>query len=480
MLGSIRKFSSSIFAKIFLGIVAVPFIFWGMGDLFRSGNQNTIVKIDNKKITTKEFIDYLNFYKPEGQDLNNSLVENMLMKFVGEKLIKEEISNFNFNLSDKSLSKIIKNEEIFKKKGTFSRIEYEKFLVKNSINAVAFEKNLLNQEKKRQLLNFIGGGIVPSNFIVNLTYDKINQKRKIQLINLNDALKNEISFTDSEIENYFKKNKNLFTEIFKTIKFKKINPKNLVETDEYNDLFFKKIDEIDDLIVQGKKLDFIINKYNLENPKTIYANKKGYNKKYEEIKNFPVKIIKNLFDTQESLSLIEYDNNYFIIEVVNDETILKDLNNTNVKKEIVFNLENNDRRKLISSIIGKINNNNFTKSDFDQFSKEKNVEIKKIFLNNINDDKNINVDLVSEIYTFQKNKVIFISDIDMKENFLIYIDSIENVTIDNKSDEYEKYYKLAKLKMTNNIYNSYNNYLEQKYNIDINYNSLNNVKNYTK
>ena len=68
----------------------------------------------------------------------------------------------------------------------------------------------------------------------------------------------------------------------------------------------------------------------------------------------------------------------------------------------------------------------------------------------------------------------------MKENFLIYIDTIENVTIDENSDEYEKYYKLAKLKMTNNFYNSYNNYLEQKYNIDINYNSLNNVKNYTK
>ena len=45
MLNLIRKFSTTIFAKIFLVIIAIPFIFWGMGDVFRSGGQNTIVKI---------------------------------------------------------------------------------------------------------------------------------------------------------------------------------------------------------------------------------------------------------------------------------------------------------------------------------------------------------------------------------------------------------------------------------------------------
>ena len=59
MLGSIRKFSSSIYAKVFLFIVAIPFVFWGMGDLFFSGNKNTIVKIDNNKISTQEFINFI-------------------------------------------------------------------------------------------------------------------------------------------------------------------------------------------------------------------------------------------------------------------------------------------------------------------------------------------------------------------------------------------------------------------------------------
>ena len=44
---------------------------------------------------------------------------------------------------------------------------------------------------------------------------------------------------------------------------------------------------------------------------------------------------------------------------------------------------------------------------------------------------------------FQKKKVIVVSDIKKSENFLIYIDKIENVNYDEKnSEEYQKYLKL--------------------------------------
>ena len=59
MIASIRKFSKSFVAKVFVGIIALPFILWGMGDVFRSGNQNVIVEINENKISTKEFMNYL-------------------------------------------------------------------------------------------------------------------------------------------------------------------------------------------------------------------------------------------------------------------------------------------------------------------------------------------------------------------------------------------------------------------------------------
>ena len=40
----------------------------------------------------------------------------------------------------------------------------------------------------------IGGGIVPSYFVVNVAYDKINQQRDIEFINLNDILDLSIEY----------------------------------------------------------------------------------------------------------------------------------------------------------------------------------------------------------------------------------------------------------------------------------------------
>ena len=60
MLTSIGKFSKSFFVKLLVGIIILPFVFWGMGDVFRGGNQNVIASIDSEKVSTQEFIEYLN------------------------------------------------------------------------------------------------------------------------------------------------------------------------------------------------------------------------------------------------------------------------------------------------------------------------------------------------------------------------------------------------------------------------------------
>ena len=59
MLTSIGKFSKSFFIKLLVGIIILPFVFWGMGDVFRGGNQNVIASIDSEKISTQEFVEYL-------------------------------------------------------------------------------------------------------------------------------------------------------------------------------------------------------------------------------------------------------------------------------------------------------------------------------------------------------------------------------------------------------------------------------------
>ena len=257
------------------------------------------------------------------------------------------------------------------------------------VRVLSFEKNLGNQEKKKQLLNLIGGGVVPSKFMINDIYNKINQKRKIEFINLNDVFKNEFISTDDEIKTYYENNKNKYIENYKSVKILEINPKKLIGSDDFNNIFFEKLDEIHDLIIQGKKIDSIIMEYNLDKADMFKINKFGQDLNYKTIDNFPKNLIDNIFllPEDESTAFIEKENKFYIIEIFKNENIQKKLNNTNLIKDIKNNLTTQKKRELMSEIMAKINQRKFLKQDFYNFAKSKNAIIQKITLNNSNDYK---------------------------------------------------------------------------------------------
>ena len=480
MLSSIRKFSKTIYAKVLLGIIVIPFVFWGMGGAITSGSKNVVVKIDKEKYSTQDFANFIRLFGPVDQKIDSEEIDELLSIFIGNKLIEKEYERFEIKLSDNSLSKLIKNQKEFKRKNTFSRTEYEKFLLTNNLNAANFEANLSKQEKKKQLFNFIAGGILPSKFTVNTTYNKINQRRNIELINLNDIFIKEFNFSENQIKSYYKDNKDNYKEIYKSVRILEINPKILIGSDDFNDLFFKKIDDIHDELIQGENLDFIIKKYNLEKGNIFSINESGEDKNSKIISHIPKNLIKDIFSLSDAYptTLIEKKDKFFIIEILKTENIQSELGSANVRENIVRNLETGIKRKLMSEIISKLNQNSFIKSDFIKLSEDKDVVIKKIALDSKNDISTLKKELVNQIYAIPEKKINLVNDIGLTENYLIYIDMIENVSIDEKSDEYEKYLNLSKTKITNGLFNTYDNFIKEKYKIDINYKALNTVKNY--
>ena len=478
MLRSIRKFSGSIYSKILLSIIIIPFIFWGMGSSIRGGNKNVVVVIDKEKYSIQEFSEFIK--KTAVKKVEPNDIQDFLTNFIGEKLIEKEIEHFKIKLSDSSLKKLVKHQKDFKRENKFSRTEYEKFLLKNNISAVNFESILSKQEKKKQVLDFIGGGILPPKFLVNISYDRINQERTIELINLNDVFIKQLNFPENQIKNYFENNKDKYTEIYKSLKLLELNPKKIIGNDEFTDLFFKKIDEIDDFIIRGENLDYIVQKFNLEKPNLFTINESGKNNDSKVIETISKSLAKKIFnlDETEPTVLIEDNNRYFIVELYKTENIQKNIKDESTKNQIRSDLGKETRRRLTAEIIAKINNNNFNKLDFDNLSKNENVNVKKINLENRNDDKVLKKEAVDQVYSFADKKIIVVNEIGFSENYLIYIDKIENVTIDKNSEEYQKYYNLSKIKIERDLYNTYDNYLGKRYKIDINYQAVDTIKNY--
>ena len=67
-----------------------------------------IVQIEEEKYPVQMFVDFIEKINPSNNKIEIDQVENLLSAFIGEKLIEKEVEYFDVNLSDDSLSKLIK------------------------------------------------------------------------------------------------------------------------------------------------------------------------------------------------------------------------------------------------------------------------------------------------------------------------------------------------------------------------------------
>ena len=108
MINSIKKYSKTFFFKVLVGIIILPFLFWGMGDVFSGGSQNVVAKIDSEKVSTRDFVNYLNVLNLNDQERKDlpktDLINRILSDYIGKKVLIQELENLNVILEDKSLS----------------------------------------------------------------------------------------------------------------------------------------------------------------------------------------------------------------------------------------------------------------------------------------------------------------------------------------------------------------------------------------
>ena len=267
MATSIGKLSKSFFLKLLVGIIILPFVFWGMGDVFRGGNQNVVATIDSNKISTQEFVNYikrLNLNEEQVKNLSKTdLVEQILSDYIGKKVMSLEIEKLGIVVSDNALRDIIKNDKTFFKEDKFSRTEYEKFLLKSGVTAPQFEANVVEQEKRRQFLSSLAGGIVIPEILVEKEFRKENQTKIIQYIDL-EKYHSKNKPSQESVKELYERNKNVFFSEVKSIRYAEIKPEFISGSKEYNENFFKQLDNIENNVLDGQSFEETVKANNLK------------------------------------------------------------------------------------------------------------------------------------------------------------------------------------------------------------------------
>ena len=480
MLNNIRNFSKTWFAKILLVIIVIPFVFWGMGGVFSGGNTNNIAKINNQSISTQDFMNHLNssriILETIKDNLNNNILEEMLGELISKKMIQLEEQDLNLIISDKILKKRIKeNENFLDENKKFSRLKYEKFLLSSNITAVDFETKLRNSELKKNLFSYIVGGIKSPTFLSNNTFKEQNKKISLEYINLENVYKKKDDFTMDEILKYIDKNKENLKEKNISFNYSKVTPAILIGIDEYNDLFFQKIDNIENDISNGFTYDELLRKNNLKS--VFQTNFKLNDKNISEVINKDV--LKKIFNKAEEnkIELLEENDFYVLYEIKKVEKILPSIESTNFisnVKEIMVNKSKND---FNYDLIRKISQKSFTQKSFEDISASSNAGSENISITSISDTDKFTIDSIKHIYSLPKSSFGLIGDKN-KNIYLIKILNISESNISKSSENYKKYTNLTNVKIRDSMYSSYDFYLNNKYKIKINQKTFERVKNY--
>jgi len=474
MLKNIRNFANTKFAGILVTILIIPFVFWGMGGLFSGGNKNNIAKINKENISTKDFQDHLILSNVElekiKKNIDNNIIEENLGKLISIKMLSMEIENLDLNISDKILNKKIKsNKNFHDENNKFSRIKYEKFLLSNNLTAPEFEFRLRQNELKEDLFNFISGGLSSPLFLVNNIFKNQTKKITINYVNLSKNYKNKENITDDEISKFIEDNKDTLKEKFINFKYAKITPKSLIGLSEFNNLFFEKIDELENEVLNGTTFSNLQNKYNLK-----INFKENFNiNNIDEKKEFYKEIYKNNEEIKK-IKLLELNDFYIVYEITNIQKILPDIKNEKFSRKVKEIISNKSKFDFNTELIKKISDKKFTQIDFDKLAKNNST---KIEINSIIDHEKFSTDSIKYLYALSKNDFALISDKDMNI-YLTKIIDINHMDISKNTENFLVYKKKSNDKIKNYIYDSYDFFINSKYKVKINEKTLERVKNY--
>ena len=481
MLTSIGKFSKSFILKLFVGIIILPFVFWGMGDVFRGGNQNVIATIDSEKISTQEFVNHLkrfNLNEKQIKDIaKTDLVEKILSEYIGKKVMALEIKELGISINDNALRNIIKNDKTFFKNNKFSRTEYEKFLLKSGLNAPLFEANIVEQEKRRQFLSSLSGGIVVPEILVKKEYRKENQTKTIQYIDLEKYHAKNKPSEESKRELY-EKNKDVFFTEFKSIQYAEITPEKISGNKEYNETFFKQLDAIENNVLDGQSFNEAAQTSNLDivSISKINANKENENKDKINLSDSLFKKIYGL-NSINAPEIVNLNNKYYLIEISNIEKKERPFDNPDVQKALNAQLNFKTKIENNSSIIKDISMGALDKEKFKQFAKENELEIKDYKINSIKQNDIFSEGVIKRIFLTKNKEIDLISNNTLTKSFLIFVVSTDYKDLKKGSNEYEQYEAKARLNLINKIYQSHDSNLNEKYKVELNQRTIERVKN---
>ena len=207
MLNILRKNAQSVVVQAIVVIIAVVFIFWGVGTNLND-NPNALAVVNGTEIPYRDFQQNyertIDSYKqqfggqlPQGFLQNSGLKEQVLDQLIQSELLRQGAEKAGIVIGKEAIQRKIKEMAAFNNNGRFDLANYKAVLERNKLSPTSFEAGIRNDLLMNRVLAALGAfSVVPGQEVrqwieyigqeIKLAYAAVNSEDYIAQVKVAD------------------------------------------------------------------------------------------------------------------------------------------------------------------------------------------------------------------------------------------------------------------------------------------------------
>lgn len=239
MLSIMRRHAQSWIIKMALFLVAIVFVFWGVGS-FRSERASRVAQVNGETISVNEYQENLRqtidkIRSSVGPQFDEKAINTPEFKrkildgLIEKKLILEVGKKLGFSVTPEELARSIQQMPYFQENGKFSVYRYRRILQMNRLTPEIFEAEQINNLLLERVRGFLNDFTKVDPEEVRNFYSYLNDEvNDYFFIFKKEDYKKQINVTQEQIKTYFNQNQSRYrTPVQVKVAYLDINPKDL-------------------------------------------------------------------------------------------------------------------------------------------------------------------------------------------------------------------------------------------------------------
>src|SRR5262245_11680450 len=253
MLRGMRKASSNWLGRavmgVVLGLIAVSFAIWGIGDIFRGFGRSTVAKIGSTEITVEQFRQIYNDRLQQlGRQLGRPITPDQARllqldrqlagQLVAEAALDQRARQLRLNLSDAEVARQIMNDPSFRgPTGNFDRARFEQMIRSAGYNEPRFAAEQKRLTLRRELADTINGELTTPKSLEQALNRYEHEQRAIDYLTLDRGKAGDVAAPTREaLAAYYETHKaNFRAPEYRSIVTLSLTPAELAKPDEVSE-----------------------------------------------------------------------------------------------------------------------------------------------------------------------------------------------------------------------------------------------------